>query len=217
MKMMKSVILTVAVAAVLFILPVYGFSTDDSSAYRAGFDPIPLTTAADMTPAANNPWMMSGEAEALLLSCMDYRLIDHVGEFMRQDLKLTDEYDYVVLAGASLGVNNTKYPEWGATFWNHVGLAIQLHNIKKVIIIDHRNCGAYRLLLAKDYPAGATAAQLAEETLVHKEQLDKLANAIHAKYPDLGVETYLMALNGKADHIGEIKAKEKAAAAGDKH
>ena len=195
-----------AACLLLTILCGSALSNTSHKGYRAGFDPIPLTTEGDMTPLVSEPWAMSGHAEALLLSCMDYRLIEHVGQFVQHDLGLTDEYDYVVLAGASLGVNNTKYPEWGATFWNHVGLAIQLHSIKEVIIIDHRNCGAYRLLLGKDFPVEENDAQKAEEALAHKEQLDNLAKAVHTKYPDLGVKTYLMSLDGHVDAVGEIKA-----------
>src|SRR5437868_2406577 len=58
-----------------------------------------------------------GAADALLLSCMDYRLTDETALFMSNDLGMHDNYDHVILAGASLGVNNTKYPNWGKTFW----------------------------------------------------------------------------------------------------
>jgi carbonic anhydrase len=115
----------------------------------------------------------------------------------------------VILAGASLGVNNTKYPNWGKTFWEHLDTAIALHSIHEVIIMDHRNCGAYKLLLGKDFPADANAAQLKEETEVHKHQLDVLAKAIHDKYPNLEVATLLMSLNGDVEEIGQIQAGEK--------
>ena len=184
----------------------------DPSVYQAGWDPIPLTSEA-MKTRPNSP-MLFGGTDALLLSCMDYRLTDDVYGFMQHGLGMHGKYDYVILAGASLGVNNTKFPSWGKTFWEHLDTAIALHAIHEVIVVDHRNCGAYKVILGKDYPADAKAAQLAEETLVHKEQLDILTKAIHAKYPDLAVETFLMSLDGKVDHIGSVEGKAKAA---DKH
>jgi len=146
---------------------------------------------------------MAGGTDALLLSCMDYRLTDEIADYMQNHLHMKDKYDYVILAGASLGVNNTKYPDWGKTFWEHLDTAIALHSIHEVIVIDHRNCGAYKLLLGKDFPADANVAQLKEETAVHKQQLDALAKAIHEKYPKLEVATLLMSLDGSVEEIGE--------------
>ena len=152
---------------------------------------------------------MAGGTDALLLSCMDYRLTDEIADYMQNHLHMKKKYDYVILAGASLGVNNTKYPNWGKTFWEHLDTAIALHSIHEVIIIDHRNCGAYKLLLGKDFPADSNDAQLKEETAVHKQQLDMLAKAIHEKHPNLEVATLLMSLDGGVEEIGEIKGGEK--------
>jgi hypothetical protein len=145
---------------------------------------------------------------------MDYRLTDETAQYFQHDMGLKDKYDYVILAGASLGVNNTKYPNWGKTFWEHLDTAIALHGIHEVIILDHRNCGAYKLLLGKDFPADSNAAQIKEETAIHKDQLDTLAKSIHEKYPNLSVETLLMSLDGHVEHIGEIAGVAKP---GEKH
>ncbi len=156
-------------------------------------------------PAATVSAAVAGGTDALLLSCMDYRLTGHTADYMQHELHMAEKYDYVILAGASLGVNNAKYPNWGQTFWQHLDTAIALHAIHEVMIIDHRNCGAYKLLLGKDFPADANPAQLKEETAVHKQQLDALAKAIHEKYPKLEVETLLMSLDGSVEEIGSIK------------
>jgi hypothetical protein len=44
----------------------------------------------------------AGGTEALLLSCMDYRLMDKVEQYMSQR-GLRNQYDHVILAGAALG------------------------------------------------------------------------------------------------------------------
>ncbi len=53
-----------------------------------------------------------GNVQALLLSCMDYRLVDDVARYM-DGRGLTNDYDHVILAGASLGALTEREPAWG--------------------------------------------------------------------------------------------------------
>ena len=138
----------------------------------------------------------AGSAAALVLSCIDYRLTSEVVAFMN-GLDLTDAYDQVILAGAALGAQAEAYPAWSTTFWQHLDLAIQLHGIERVIVIDHRDCGAYRLVLGEDL-----AADPDRETQVHAQWQQALRDAIAAQYPSLTVDLYLMALDGTAEALG---------------
>ncbi len=135
----------------------------------------------------------AGNVEALLLSCMDYRLVDDTARYMDQR-GMTNNYDHVILAGASLGALTDKAPSWQTAFWDHVDVAKKLHHIQKVIIMDHRDCGAYRVFLGLDLKDDPV-----REKQVHTEQLLKLAAAVKEKHPDLGVETLLMALDGSVE------------------
>ncbi|TWA74869.1 hypothetical protein FBZ82_101889 [Azospirillum brasilense] len=139
----------------------------------------------------------AGEVDALLLSCMDYRLIDDIGRYM-DGRGLTNRYDHVILAGASLGALTDRKKAWGEAFWDHVAVAKQLHGIKRVMVMDHRDCGAYRVFLETD-----VAADPEKETAVHAEQLRGLGAAIKARHPDLQVELLLMALDGSVESIAE--------------
>jgi carbonic anhydrase len=138
---------------------------------------------------------LAGHAKALLLSCMDYRLIDANVKFMAaQDLD--KDYDYVILAGASLGVVSDKFADWHATFWQHLAVAIQLHAIEEVVVLDHRDCGAYKLAL------GADAVSTPEkETAVHTATLTEFARQVREKQPKLEVRAFLMGLDGQAEPI----------------
>jgi len=108
---------------------------------------------------------LAGQADALLLSCMDYRLVDDTERFMaRKGLK--DKYDHVILAGASLGALTGKFPAWNKAFWEHLGVAIQLHSVHKVVLLDHRDCGAYKVVKGEDF--GKTPDK---ETEVHAETM----------------------------------------------
>jgi carbonic anhydrase len=137
----------------------------------------------------------AGTCDALLLNCMDYRLTDKVTAYMAAQ-GMTGKYDQVILAGASLGAVTLKFPDWGRTFRQHLDVAIQLHGIHEVIVIDHRDCGAYRVILGKDY-AGDPAA----ETKIHAEMLHKLRAEILHAHPKLGVKLGLMALDGTVENI----------------
>lgn len=136
-----------------------------------------------------------GKTDALLLSCMDYRLIDDTERYMA-GRGLRDKYDHVILAGASLGALTEKYPAWNKTFWEHLDVAIQLHQIHKVIVMDHRDCGAYKVVLGEDF-----AKDPAKETAAHAAKLRALRDQITQKYPKLEVELLLMDLQGSVEPI----------------
>ena len=137
----------------------------------------------------------AGKTEALLLSCMDYRLTHHTEQYM-SGRGLREKYDHIVLAGAALGAITKKYPAWNKTFWEHLDIAIQLHDIHKVMVLDHRDCGAYKVILGEDL-----AKDPAKERGVHASQLKQLASLIKERYPKLEIELLLMSLDGKVEKI----------------
>jgi hypothetical protein len=143
---------------------------------------IPEARAADAT-------------DALLLSCMDFRLVDDTERYM-SGRGLRDGYDHIVLAGASLGAITDKYPAWNTTFWEHLDIAIKLHEIHTVIILDHRDCGAYKVVLGAEH---ANDPKIEKDT--HAAQLKRLEAMINEKYPQLKVEMLLMALDGKVETL----------------
>jgi hypothetical protein len=127
---------------------------------------------------------------------MDFRLVDEIERYMA-GRGLRDKYDHIVLAGASLGATTDQFTAWGTTFWDHLQIAIDLHSISSVIVIDHRDCGAFKVILG---PEHASEPELEAET--HARQLRMLAQMIKDKYPQLGVETYLMDLDGSVQALG---------------
>lgn len=129
-------------------------------------------------------------AQALLLTCIDYRFIDPTAAFMRGK-GMDGKYDQVILAGASLGVVSEKFEAWHRTFWDHVDVAIELHEIHEVIVIDHRDCGAYKLAFGPEY---APTPEI--ETAVHERTLKSFGGLVRARHPELGVSAYLIARDG---------------------
>lgn len=132
---------------------------------------------------------------ALGFTCIDYRLVDDAVHFF-DHLKLTNDYDQLALAGASLGAISPKFPSSNKAFWDHVEISKSLHHIKKIIIVDHRDCGAYKVAfgdaVAKDHDG---------ETAQHKAVMLDLQAQLAKKDPSLEAEFYLMALDGTAERI----------------
>ncbi len=87
-----------------------------------------------------------GEAATwLLVACIDGRYPHVVNKWMTRNYP-HDLYDQINLAGASLAtyVKATEKPEWRQTMMDNIGIAMNLHPIRAVLILDHRTCGAFR-------------------------------------------------------------------------
>jgi hypothetical protein len=132
-----------------------------------------------------------GHTEMLLLTCMDFRLTGAVDNYM-EARGLAGKFDHVILAGASLGALNDRFPAWADVFWAHLDLAIQLHDVHRVMIIDHRDCGAYKMILGE-----ATVKDADTELKTHVKQLYALRSAIQTRKPGMEVEIGLMDLQGR--------------------
>ena len=159
---------------------------------------LALGTAAAVAglPFAAGAARAAEGTDALLLSCIDYRLTDATTRYM-DGRGLGDKYDHVTLAGASLGAETSKYPAWHTTFWEHLEIAIDLHHVHEVLLLDHRDCGAYKLILGKDFSKDPKA-----EFEIHAKELRKLKASIGKRHPGLGVELLLMALDGSVERVG---------------
>jgi carbonic anhydrase len=129
-------------------------------------------------------------AKAFVITCMDFRLIDDAVYFL-DSLGYNNNYDEIILAGASLGYNQTKYNSWKKTVDDHINLAKKLHHIKDIIVIDHMDCGAYKIIYEKPKMSRK------EEIELHKSNFQTFKYLIKKSYPDLSVSTYLMDIDGK--------------------
>ncbi len=150
-----------------------------------------LLAAGSYAPQAR----AASKTEVLLLTCMDFRLMDEIERYMSAR-GLRDKYDHVILAGASLGAVTEKYPAWNKTFSEHLGIAIEHNSIRRVIVIDHRDCGAYKLVLGEEHLKNP---QIEKQT--HAVELRKLKDQIREKYPEVEVEMRLMSLGGRVEAI----------------
>ncbi|MFO0952853.1 MAG: hypothetical protein U0835_17225 [Isosphaeraceae bacterium] len=162
-------------------------------------DILPETTRHHYVPPRHN---------VLLLSCMDPRLIDDLSNFMHRD-NLTNRFDHVILAGACLGVTQEQFPHWRETFFEHLGLAVALHDIQEIYLVEHRSCGAYAHFLGLEY--GDSQEEQLREEADHLRQALALRDEIHRWAEDkkrksgepvkLRVYSFLMDLRGSTKLI----------------
>lgn len=132
-------------------------------------------------------------AKALVLSCMDFRFVNDTVYFLNKDYK--DDYNKFSLAGASLGYNQDKFKEWGIVFDKHIELSKQLHDIDEIVVVDHMDCGAYRIL----YDNQDMSKE--EEYQLHRKNLNKFKELINKKHPSLKVTMLLANLDGSITPI----------------
>ncbi len=115
----------------------------------------------------------------LLLSCMDLRLIDDIVPFMEGD-NLANRYDQLVFAGSALGVIQQDHEAWYDVFFQHLDIAVQLHQIQDVYIMEHRNCGAYEKFLGDKGKYGDTEREKKREEKEHRKYAFQLRDHIGA-------------------------------------
>lgn len=137
-----------------------------------------------------DPGPDKGKIPVLLLSCMDYRLIQATERYMDKERGLARQYDHVILAGASLAAVSDKVKAWNTTFWEHVPIAMRLHGITRVMVLDHRACGAYNELM----PGCCTDEK--QELEAHAKVLRAFRTQVNQRHPTLAVELLFMELNG---------------------
>jgi carbonic anhydrase len=137
-----------------------------------------------------------GQYEAMVLSCIDPRFQEPVRKYTAQR-RLTGKYSQFVIAGGAIGVVAPSFNDWHKAFWDNLGTSIQLHKIKKVIAIDHRDCGAAKIAYGAD-----KVADVKTETETHRTAMEEFRKQVTQRFPQLCVETGLMSLNGKLEMFG---------------
>lgn len=144
--------------------------------------------------------LASHDAEVLLLTCIDFRFFIKIAQHMDSS-GLSGKYDHVILAGAELGAVVDFPPDprlhWQQFFLEHLALAKELHRIRRVVVLGHRNCGAYKKF--GRLPENPTRDQ---ERAAHKLQADKLEALVRRFHPELVVDKFLLSLgSGPAEPL----------------
>jgi hypothetical protein len=124
------------------------------------------------------------ETDVLAVYCSDHRLQAGIREFLDENLNLRANYDSVVVPGGPqclVEVGALPKFAWVSRKWSRV--LIQLHSLKRMILIAHQDCGWYRWL--DDYQPSRTPVRHGQE-----EDLRAAAKALSQLAPDLAVELF---------------------------
>ena len=133
---------------------------------------------------------MKSNYKAMVLSCIDPRFQPTVFNYLKKK-KLTGKYSSFTIAGSAIGVTTNKFKRWHKVFWENFDTSVKLHKIKKLIVINHRDCGVAKIINGKKEFSSIN------ETKVHKTSFKKLKKIFKKKYPKLKIELNLLIMPHK--------------------
>ena len=100
--------------------------------------------------------------EAMVLSCMDPRFQPKVYKYLKA--------------------------KWHSTFFDNLSTSIKLHKINKLIVINHQDCGAAKII------NGNKKFNLLIEKKIHKDSFRKIKKIINKKFPNLKISFKVLKL-----------------------
>ena len=125
--------------------------------------------------------------EAMVLSCIDPRFQTKVYKYLKNK-KLTGKYSSFTIAGAGVGVTHKKFKNWQSTFLENLSTSIKIHKINKLIVINHEDCGAAKIINNKKKFNSLI------ENKIHKKSFEAINKVINTKYPKLKVKFKTLSL-----------------------
>ncbi len=128
--------------------------------------------------------------EAMVLSCMDPRFQLKVFNYLKKK-KLTGKYSSFTIAGAAVGVTSKKFKKWQSTFLDNLSTSIKLHNISKLIVINHEDCGAAKIVNGKKEFSSLV------ENKIHKDSFQKIKAILNKRFPKLKLSFKILKLSDK--------------------
>lgn len=198
------------------------FTAGITGGYFDGYATSPTTTLIDYggTSILTELKGINSGAKVLVLGCIDPRYASVLSSFLREFKGVQFVYDLFILAGASIGANQsyTNYSTvraqgdrgsyinniladgsagigslghtWGPAFFDHLGVAIQLHSISEVWVFDHLDCGAYKAI----YYGDLSVPDL--DTAPHITEMQKLRDNIKTAYFSVAFQGFIIDQEG---------------------
>lgn len=133
---------------------------------------------------------MQKKYEAMVLSCIDPRFQPIVFNYLKKR-NLDGKYSLFSIAGGAIGVTSKKFKKWHETFWENLHTSIELHKIKKLIVINHRDCGAAKIV------NGDKSFDFVIEEEIHKKSFEEIKSTLKKKHPKLKIELCLVSLDNE--------------------
>ena len=137
---------------------------------------------------------MKSNFRAMVLSCIDPRFQPIINNYLKKK-KLNGKYSSFTIAGSAIGVTANRFKRWHKTFWDNFDTSVKLHNIRKLIVINHRDCGAAKVI------NGKKIFNKLNETKIHQNSFIKIKKKFKKKYPKFKIELKLISLNRKIENF----------------
>ena len=130
----------------------------------------------------------------MVLSCIDPRFQPIIYNYLKKK-KFSGKYSSFTIAGSAIGVTENKFKKWHKTFWDNFEISVKLHNIKKLFVINHRDCGAAKIV------NGNKMFDKSNEKKIHKASFVEIKKKFKKKYPKLKIQLKLISLNKKIENF----------------
>ncbi len=114
----------------------------------------------------------------LVMICMDFRIHDRVHVWIKETL---GQADLIAAAGAARLFDDEAARRF---LLEQVRLAVELHGMTNLHLIDHLDCCAYR--------GSASFLSMEKEIAVHQEQFRAAAAIIRRSFPCVRVRLYIL-------------------------
>lgn len=121
----------------------------------------------------------------MVLSCIDPRCQPKINNILKRK-KLSGKYSLFSIAGSAVGVTSSKFKTWHNVFWQNLSISLKLHGIKKLIAINHYDCGAAKLVnKQKKFNRNI-------EYKIHQNAFKALKTKLKKKYPKFKLDTKII-------------------------
>ena len=147
--------------------------------------------------------LQSEAPKALVVHCGDHRFQAAFQEFLNRQLELGGNYDLLVIPGGPQSLTLVEYlPKFSWASWRWFRFFVENHEIDRLILIQHEDCAWYKALPLHLHSA-------TEPRQRQEEDLRKVGQALKKDFPQLRVELYFAAWDGKEQGNVEFLALDK--------
>jgi carbonic anhydrase len=126
--------------------------------------------------------------EALVVYCSDGRFAEQTEQFIHEQLGLIQYDKLVIPGGAGALVDHQPADAEAKTARGHLRFLVEAHQIKRLILIQHDDCGFYQ------HQLGVSAEDLSARQ--HEDAIT-ITEALKELNPDLFVDIYIARIEGQ--------------------
>lgn len=139
---------------------------------------------------------MSHICKNLVIHCMDFRLMKDIYKWL-EEKGFAGDCDEVSVAGVTKDLVHPEKPEYRDFILKQIRISHDLHNMRRVILIHHTDCGAY---------GGHKAfADEASEDAKHISDMKEATEIIRNAMPDVEVLLVLVKMTPNGNEFVEVK------------